>query len=152
MTWNITGVAMLNVQTEEWSIQFSERSHEHRFFHDALRWRAAEYGIDPLDSPTLFDVLMHERFIDTRHQNAGFLWTSDQATARATHLSKIEAVRSTVALADPQNLAAAIHTYHTKTFSVARHTAYTSYVDSCRRGRPDRVALLLATGSRVVGG
>lgn len=145
MTWNITGVTMIESDTELWSVQFADRRHEHRFFHDAIRWRAAEYGIDPMDSPTLFDILMHERFIDTRHQSPGFLWANDQATARSAHLSKIEAVRSTVALGDPQNLAAAVHAYHTKTFSVARHTAYVAYVNSCRQGRPDRLALLNAS-------
>ncbi|MFD9223823.1 hypothetical protein ACFWDI_28420 [Streptomyces sp. NPDC060064] len=34
--------------------------HEHVFPHVTLAWRAAEYGIDPADTATLLDIILHE--------------------------------------------------------------------------------------------
>ncbi|MFG1709250.1 hypothetical protein ACFLIM_39270 [Nonomuraea sp. M3C6] len=35
----------------------------HTFPHSTLEWRAAEYGIDPADSDTLLDVILHEPYL-----------------------------------------------------------------------------------------
>ncbi len=37
--------------------------HEHIFPHVTLTWRAAEYGIDPTDTATLLDIVLHEPFL-----------------------------------------------------------------------------------------
>lgn len=39
------------------------RETEHIFPHVTLAWRAAEYGIDPTDTATLLDVILHEPFL-----------------------------------------------------------------------------------------
>lgn len=50
---------------------------------DILEWRAAEYDIDPTDVDTLFDIVIHEPFIDS--------WNDAAAAAGMTS----PAVRST---------------------------------------------------------
>ncbi|MER7814553.1 hypothetical protein [Streptomyces sp. NPDC096153] len=37
--------------------------HEHIFPTTTLEWRSAEYGIDPEDTETLLDVILHEPFL-----------------------------------------------------------------------------------------
>lgn len=39
------------------------RVHEHIFPEVTLTWRAAEYGIDPTDTATLLDIVLHEPFL-----------------------------------------------------------------------------------------
>lgn len=39
------------------------RIHEHIFPEVTLTWRAAEYGIDPADTATLLDIVLHEPFL-----------------------------------------------------------------------------------------
>lgn len=133
MTWKITGVRHLPDET--WAIEFGDRRYEHRFPHEALRWRAAEYGIDPLDSETLLHVVLHERFIDTRAENPEFLYNTDQRTAREAHLSKIEAVRTDVNVHDPDDHMQAIHTHHASTHDPLDHRRKSDSVAGLRDAR-----------------
>lgn len=41
----------------------SGSGHTHVFPADTLAWRAAEYGIDPTDTQTLLDIVLHEPFL-----------------------------------------------------------------------------------------
>lgn len=137
MTHKITEVRMLD--HEVWSVQYLGQATEHRFPHDTLRWRAAEYGIDPLDSETLLRVVLHEPFIDTRAENPEFLYNIDQGTARAAHLRKIDQVRAAGGgVDDPDGHGRTIHDHHARTFDPADHAAKTAAVANNRRNTAQR--------------
>ena len=65
-----------------------------------LDWRAAEYGIDPMDVDTLLTVILHEPWMPmiddgggSRYADTGpDLWTADTTTAaRDAHLARVQA-------------------------------------------------------------
>lgn len=101
---------------EFWSVIFKNSDgiqQEHRFSHETLLWRAAEYGIDPADSVTLLDIVLHEPHISTSHEDPEFLYNTDQDTARVAHLRKISVAKSSdVTIVDPKGLFSAIHKAH----------------------------------------
>lgn len=90
------------------------RQHEYRFHHEALHWRAAEYGIDPADSATLLDVVLCEPHMHGHGAQApDFVYSTDEAAARAGHLARVRQIRAEhVAIEDPQGLLGAIHREH----------------------------------------
>lgn len=117
-----------------WSVVYrteaGEHLAEHRFPHETLHWRAAEYGLDPADAESLLEIVLHEPFIDTSHTSPDFLYNTDQATARTAHLAKIKA--ASVRIADPQNLLRTIHQAHT--VDPADHAARVAHVQAIRNG------------------
>lgn len=87
----------------------------HVFPPDTLAWRAAEYGIDPADSHTLLDIVLHERFMTNDEHNEhmpDFVHNTDAARARAAHLARVGVVKQRARVVDPDNLLAAIHDSH----------------------------------------
>ncbi|MFF0055688.1 hypothetical protein ACFYRI_14985 [Streptomyces microflavus] len=53
-------------ETPTWQVQMTDvagRGHVHVFPQETLAWRAAEYGIDPTDTDTLLDIILHEPFL-----------------------------------------------------------------------------------------
>jgi hypothetical protein len=86
----------------------------HAFPKDTLLWRAAEYGIDPADTATLLDIILHEPYIQDpaiadppaaaaiRTTVAGkrvpttLATARTQADARTAHLARIEHVKANV--------------------------------------------------------
>jgi hypothetical protein len=53
----------------------------HVFPKAAFEWRAAEYGIDPQDTATLLDVILHEQLMD---DDEAALLKKDVSAARST--------------------------------------------------------------------
>jgi len=53
----------------------------HVFPKAILEWRAAEYGIDPQDTGTLLDVILHEQLMDDEE---GALLKKEVSAARST--------------------------------------------------------------------
>lgn len=57
---------------------------------DVLEWRAAEYGIDPSDLDTLFDLVIAEFFIQPDDGDGPTLFeTDDVDEARQAHLQRV---------------------------------------------------------------
>ena len=78
--------------------------HAHIMPTAALDYRAAEYGIDPADTDSLLEVLLHEPFMepaeDEDGQRPGWadgsvdLWTADNTdAAREAHLNRVKGSR-----------------------------------------------------------
>lgn len=64
----------------------------HVFPKVTLEWRAAEYGIDPADTDTLLDVVLHEQLLDDETAAsvpADLFEAPSTARARAAHLARI---------------------------------------------------------------
>lgn len=121
-------------QPGTWSVIYrvGSEQHEHRFPHEALHWRAAEYGIDPADSATLLDIVLHEPHIDTRHENPDFVYNTDEESARLAHLAKIvTAKQESVQITDPAGHLDEIHGAHV--VDRAQHIRRALHVASLRR-------------------
>lgn len=115
-TLRVTAVERALIGTTEcWAVH-QERpdgtTHLHVFPADTLTWRAAEYGIDPADTTTLLDIVLHEPHLtdpDTYdppaaqalRQRAGHTAPVTLATARSrdearqAHLARIEYTKAT---------------------------------------------------------
>jgi hypothetical protein len=67
----------------------------HVFPHDALEWRAAEYGIDPSDVDTLMDIVLAEPYITSEDYEPGTtLYDAPSIQdAREAHLSRCAKVK-----------------------------------------------------------
>jgi hypothetical protein len=66
----------------------------HVFPKATLEWRAAEYGLDPADTDTLLDVVLHEQLFDTETAEAAkssLAGAASTADARQAHLARIAA-------------------------------------------------------------
>lgn len=53
-------------ETLTWQVHMADaggKRHIHVFPQETLTWRAAEYGIDPADTDTLLDIILHEPFL-----------------------------------------------------------------------------------------
>lgn len=88
--------------------------HCHAFPQVALLWRAAEYGIDPADSRTLLQVVLHEQHMSGHdHTSPDFLYNCDQDTARKALLERVGQVMSRVDIQDPHGHLDQIHLAHT---------------------------------------
>ncbi|MFG3051911.1 hypothetical protein ACGFZP_13300 [Kitasatospora sp. NPDC048239] len=76
--------------------QAGER-HQHAFPTDTLLWRAAEYGIDPDDTETLLDIILHEPHITPAEALAEPVTLAAARTtgeAKTAHLARIAAVKA----------------------------------------------------------
>lgn len=76
--------------------------------------RAAEYGMDPTDSKTMLDIILHEHYITGHeHTHPKFVYNTDEKTAREHYLGLIEDVKkNAVQVTDPNNLLEQIHQEH----------------------------------------
>jgi hypothetical protein len=69
---------------------------QHAFPKDTVLWRAVEYEIDPADTDTLLDIILHEPHITPEDIKAQPLTLTDAATAsdaRTAHLARIAEVK-----------------------------------------------------------
>lgn len=103
----------------------------HMFPASTLAWRAAEYGIDPSDSQTLLDVVLHEPHMTGHdHTSPDFLYNCDQDTARESLTARVAEVKTRVTIADPDGHLSAIHAAHS--VDPADHAARRAYTDHIR--------------------
>lgn len=83
---------------------------------EALGCRAVEYGIDPTDSHSLLDIVLHEPYLSADEHgpdHEDFLYATDQKSARVAYLSKIQKVKaSRVKVSDPDGHMAIVHAGH----------------------------------------
>lgn len=79
------------VQMEDGSILFDR----HVVPKDILEWRAAEYGIDPNDYDTLFDIIIAEPYIeaDWYHSDQSLFFAPTIDEARENYLAKVAEVK-----------------------------------------------------------
>ncbi|OKI16634.1 hypothetical protein [Streptomyces sp. CB03911] len=118
-----------NERGEYWVVVMSDDAGSkvnHAFPKDALLWRAAEYGIDPTDTGTLLDIILHEPYIPDPRLNdppaaaavraevggkrvpATLATAATTADARTAHLARIAHVKANVRrIAGPQGKGAA---------------------------------------------
>lgn len=75
---------------------------------------AAEYGLDPADSRTILDWLLHIRFAQTDPSNPGLLcpYRNPPQVAWAAHQQQVAQVKSRVTITDPDGLLERIHQAH----------------------------------------
>lgn len=78
-------------------------------FKSSFAYRAAEYGIDPTDSHTLLDLLLHEKFLNISSAHPSFVYNTDETTARAYLLAQLGQVKQVNVIVDPTNLLSVIH-------------------------------------------
>jgi len=107
----------------------------HVFPTDALHWRAAEYGIDPADSRTLLDIVLHERLMADRdhdHEDPSFVFSTDVDTARRAHLGRVASVKERDLVTDPGGLLAPIHDHHRATLDPEAHATRLALADKAR--------------------
>ncbi|MEU3281584.1 hypothetical protein [Streptomyces antibioticus] len=82
----------------------------------ALDWRAAEYGIDPTDTDTLLEILLHEPFMELAEDEDGQrprwadgsvdLLTAENTTiAREAHVARAKASRVRIDVRNAAGLA-----------------------------------------------
>lgn len=85
----------------------------HAFPPDALEWRAAEYHIDPTDTATLLDIVLHEPHLTPEQASDAHPHHLHQAPtieqARTTHLAHIADAKTRVSVVDPDGHLAPIH-------------------------------------------
>jgi len=68
----------------------------HLFPHDALEWRAAEYGIDPSDTSTLLDIVLAEPYLTREDWAVGPQLYDENVTleqVRAAHIARCAQVK-----------------------------------------------------------
>lgn len=107
------------------------RTTAHVFPESALGWRAAEYGIDPADTQTLLEIVLHEpHMVGHDHTSPDFLYNCDRATARRALLARVAEVKQRVSVTDPDGHLAAIHAAHV--VDPADHAAKCAYTDHIR--------------------
>jgi hypothetical protein len=68
---------------------------------NALDYRAAEYGLDPDDSRTLLDIVLHEQHLQTDHDHPRFVYNTDEADARSYYLDQVADVKTRIRYEDP---------------------------------------------------
>lgn len=110
----------------------------HIFPTASIDLRAAEYGMDPDDSETMLDIILHELYItDMHHLHPKFVYNTDADTAREHYLSLIEDVKkNTVQVTDPNNLLKHIHQMHPRIRSRVTHERHKTV---CAELRADRM-------------
>jgi hypothetical protein len=110
----------------------------HVFHPDVLMARAAEYDIDPADSATLLDIVLHERFMteaEHNHRAPDFVFNTDADTARAAHLARVEAVKDRAVVTDPNRLLGPIHAHHRTGLNRETHERRRAQVTALRAAR-----------------
>lgn len=93
--------------------------------------RAAEYGIDPYDTHTLLDVLLHEGFRTTDNTHPKFVYNTDEETARQHMFDEIEQIKLEHIVTDPNHYLDSIHTNYIPDMSL--HTRHISTVQIWRK-------------------
>lgn len=112
--------------------------HAHVFPPDVLRCRAAEYDIDPADSHTLLDIVLHERFRTPQEDNPhapDFVFNTDADTARKAHLARLKTVKARTQVSDPGGLLAPIHAHHRANLDHGAHEQMRTQVAALRAAR-----------------
>ncbi|MCQ8831751.1 hypothetical protein [Streptomyces malaysiensis] len=97
--YTITAVAE-DTERDLWSITYQDVAgtvRHHVFPKNTLEWRAAEYGIDPTDTDTLLDIVLHEPH--TPHPDDR-LSADDDPAAAAGLMSMAPVSRGTVRAGD----------------------------------------------------
>ncbi len=103
--WKIQEAQERTISTTEcWEVALLKTDgtiHRHIMPKAALDFRAAEYGIDPADTDTLLEIILHEPHLSVvddptsgpRYADAGpDLWQADTTqAARAAHLARVKA-------------------------------------------------------------
>ncbi|MFB6776484.1 hypothetical protein ACFCX0_03425 [Streptomyces sp. NPDC056352] len=106
--WEVQGSReRLIGETPCWEVAFVKpdgNGHKVLMPQNILEWRAAEYGIDPTDTETLLDIVLHEPHLPVeepgedepqamRYTDGGpTLWEADSTTkARDAHLARVAA-------------------------------------------------------------
>lgn len=78
-------------------------------FKSMFVFRSAEYGIDPSDSQTLLDVLLHERFLTIEKDHPQFVYNTDEETARLHMLAAIQVAKKSDLVVDADGHLDPIH-------------------------------------------
>lgn len=89
--------------------------HLHVIPERAVVEHAVEYGLDPGDSRTILDWLLHERFVvhqDPRETRAFCPYRNPPQVAWGTHQQAIAQVKAAVTLTDPDGHLEKIHRSH----------------------------------------
>lgn len=92
--------------------------------------RAAEYGIDPTDTQTLVDWVLHEKFVQMEYTHPSFLYNTDETTARTYMKAQIVQAKQSDIFVDPDNYLDAIHTHYKPDMDL--HTSHRGVVASIR--------------------
>jgi hypothetical protein len=96
-------------------------------------YRAAEYGIDPMDSKTLLDINLHERFITTMDPtHPQYVYNTDEATARENYLHHIGLVKQNLIWEDPDSLLDAVHQKHQELHNPQLHADHRKFTAALR--------------------
>lgn len=110
-----------------------------------LDYRAAEYGIDPEDSATVLDIILHERvrdFSDNVHDHPRFVYNTDEASARENMLGHIADVKAKdIQWQDPNGLLDQIHQRHPELHDSdlhKKHRAWCAGIRAERMARSDK--------------
>lgn len=89
--------------------------HLHLIPSRAFVEHAAEYGLDPADSRTILDWLLHERFVvhpDPHDMGPFCPYRNPPGAAWAAHRRSLAEVKSRVSITDPDGLLERIHRAH----------------------------------------
>lgn len=108
---------------------------------------AVEYGVDPADSRTMVDWMLHERFVlhpDPRDTARFCPYRNPPHVAWAAHQDAIAEVKTRVSISDPQGLLEKIHLLHRASDwseralraaeRVSQTRAYVAHIDRIRHG------------------
>lgn len=115
-----------------WIVDYDNAS-GHGFPLEALACRAAEYGVDPTDTDTLLEILLHEPHVGVDQSDPTFVYNTDRDTARKAHLARVAA--SPVRVKDPHGHLDALRAAHLAAHDPDRHAALMAQVDTIRFGR-----------------
>ena len=106
--WTVQSARQRKVSgTDVWEIvmlRADGKPHAHIVPTAALDWRAAEYGIDPDDTDTLLEAVLHEPFMEQAEDEDGqqpkwadgsvdLLGAENTTVAREAHLARAKACR-----------------------------------------------------------
>jgi hypothetical protein len=126
---NVTRVSML--PNGAWMVEYDDAS-GHGFPPETLAWRAAEYGIDPTDTATLLEIVLHEPHVNLQHTDPTFLYNIDQDTARKAHLERVGA--SPTRVSDPHGHLDRVHKHHLAAHTPEAHAEKVWMVAQVRKG------------------
>lgn len=113
---------------------------ERPFPYSFISWRCAEYGIDPADTDTLIDVILHEPHIDIGPHDPHFVFNTDEETARNRHLEKVNTSKKSISYKDPENHLQRLRDFHLKNHDPADTAAKRKKVVSMRAHKMKAIA------------
>lgn len=136
--YRVIGVGKTAVNREQWW-GVSQRGPQdlpqlHVFPPYLLVHRAVEYGVDPADSRTLLDLVLHERFLTHAEMDPDapdFVYNCDPVTALRAHRARLDTVRQRARVVDPDGLLNQIHDAHVVDPAVVQRAR--AYVEHSRR-------------------